>query len=117
MPNDKAQEELRGIIESGIYQAPEDIASAILSSGYVKKERLVLDYFRMSLCPTNCKFINPSENHPYTKGHICELFQDKILHLNYHPRLFRCEKCSYLITILAQHSKELIKETYEMRLL
>ncbi len=56
----------------------------------------------IKLCPDNCKYLNPPENHPYTKGHYCELFKTALFHLNYHPRLCRNENCLYLATALQE---------------
>ena len=41
----------------------------------------------------NCKHIYPKENHPHTKGHICCLYSDILLHGNYHPDLVKCSTC------------------------
>lgn len=50
----------------------------------------------IELCPVDCKYCNPPENHPYTKGHVCELFNEIIRHGSFHPRLIRCETCLYI---------------------
>ena len=41
----------------------------------------------------DCHAVDPPEDHPLTKGHICEIYGERIIHGDFHPEILRCIKC------------------------